>query len=812
MAQDSLFEKVIPIDIEKEVKKSFLEYSMSVIVSRALPDVRDGLKPVHRRILYALHEQGMTHDKPHKKSANIVGEVMGKYHPHGDAAIYQTIVKLAQEFAMRYPLVDGHGNFGSVDGDAAAAMRYTESRMSRIAAELLKDIDKDTVDWRPNYDESREEPQVLPARIPNLLINGSAGIAVGMATNIPPHNLREIIKGIKEYIDNPDITIEELMQSIPGPDFPTGGILEARGIRQAYETGRGTIRTRARYEIEEKKSGKFSIVVSEIPYQVNKARLVEKIAELVRDKKVEGIVDLRDESDRKGIRIVIELRKDVNVNVVLNKLFRHTQMEDTFGIIMLSLVNGEPRILNLKEMIKYYVEHRQEVINRRTIYELNLAKNRKHILEGLKIALDNLDEIIDLIRKSRDRENARGELQSRFNLSEIQANAILDMRLVQLTGLERSKVENEYEEVLLRIADYEDILARPERVLAMIKEDLDDIEKRYGDNRRTEISQEESSYEEEDFIDDHEVVITLSNRGYVKRQPLDTYRSQKRGGKGVSATTIRAEDFAHDVLVTSALATLLFFTNQGRVFTTRAFQIPESTRQAKGMPLVNFLELRPGEKVTTIVGAREFNREHHLLMVTKKGIIKKTALKAFQNVRKTGLIAVNLREGDELVGVIRVRTGSKVMIANSRGISIMFDEKQVRSMGRTAAGVKAIDLSKDDYVVGLDRYREGADVLLVTEKGYGKRTALSEFKLQNRGGKGLKAIEITRKNGKLVAFQIVSKEDELVILTSEGNIIRLEVEDISQQKRYSRGVLLMRLPEEDRIVGVARFKIEKEED
>jgi DNA gyrase subunit A len=812
LAQDSLFEKVIPIDIEKEVKKSFLEYSMSVIVSRALPDVRDGLKPVHRRILYALHEQGMTHDKPHKKSANIVGEVMGKYHPHGDAAIYQTIVKLAQEFAMRYPLVDGHGNFGSVDGDAAAAMRYTESRMSRIAAELLKDIDKDTVDWRPNYDESREEPQVLPARIPNLLINGSAGIAVGMATNIPPHNLREIIKGIKEYIDNPDITIEELMQSIPGPDFPTGGILEARGIRQAYETGRGTIRTRARYEIEEKKSGKFSIVVSEIPYQVNKARLVEKIAELVRDKKVEGIVDLRDESDRKGIRIVIELRKDVNVNVVLNKLFRHTQMEDTFGIIMLSLVNGEPRILNLKEMIKYYVEHRQEVINRRTIYELNLAKNRKHILEGLKIALDNLDEIIDLIRKSRDRENARGELQSRFNLSEIQANAILDMRLVQLTGLERSKVENEYEEVLLRIADYEDILARPERVLAMIKEDLDDIEKRYGDNRRTEISQEESSYEEEDFIDDHEVVITLSNRGYVKRQPLDTYRSQKRGGKGVSATTIRAEDFAHDVLVTSALATLLFFTNQGRVFTTRAFQIPESTRQAKGMPLVNFLELRPGEKVTTIVGAREFNREHHLLMVTKKGIIKKTALKAFQNVRKTGLIAVNLREGDELVGVIRVRTGSKVMIANSRGISIMFDEKQVRSMGRTAAGVKAIDLSKDDYVVGLDRYREGADVLLVTEKGYGKRTALSEFKLQNRGGKGLKAIEITRKNGKLVAFQIVSKEDELVILTSEGNIIRLEVEDISQQKRYSRGVLLMRLPEEDRIVGVARFKIEKEED
>ncbi|MDD2510002.1 MAG: DNA gyrase subunit A [Syntrophomonas sp.] len=812
MAQDSLFGKVIPIDIEKEVKKSFLEYSMSVIVSRALPDVRDGLKPVHRRILYALHEQGMTHDKPHKKSANIVGEVMGKYHPHGDSAIYQTMVKLAQKFAMRYPLVDGHGNFGSIDGDAAAAMRYTESRMARIAAELLKDIDKDTVDWRANYDDSREEPQVLPARIPNLLINGSAGIAVGMATNIPPHNLREVITGIKEYIDNPEITIDELMLSIPGPDFPTGGILAARGIRQAYETGRATIRTRARYEIEEKRGGKCAIVVNEIPYQVNKARLVEKIAGLVRDKKVEGIVDLRDESDRKGIRIVIELRKDVNVNVVLNKLFRHTQMEDSFGIIMLSLVNGEPRILNLKEMIQYYVQHRQEVIKRRTAYELKLARNRKHILEGLKIALDNLDEIIELIRNSRDRETARGGLQSRFGLSEIQANAILDMRLAQLTGLERSKVENEYEEVLLKIADFEDILARPERVLAIIKEDLDEIEKRYGDKRRTEISQEENTYAEEDFIEDHEVVITLSNRGYVKRQPLDTYRSQKRGGKGVSATTIRAEDFANDVLVTSALATLLFFTNQGRVFTTRAFQIPESSRQAKGMPLVNFLELRPGEKVSTIVGARDFNVDHRLLMVTRKGIIKKTALKAFENVRRTGMIAVNLREGDELVGVIRVKTGSKVMIANSRGISIMFDEKQVRTMGRTAAGVKAIRLAKDDYVVGLDRYREDADVLLVTEKGYGKRTALSEFRLQNRGGKGLKAIEITRKNGKLVAFKIVSKEDELVILTSEGNIIRLEVDDISQQKRYSRGVLLMRLPEEDRIVGVARFRIEKEED
>ena len=603
-----MFEKIIPIDIEKEVKKSFLEYSMSVIVSRAIPDFRDGLKPVHRRILYALHDQGMTHDKPHRKSATIVGEVMGKYHPHGDAAIYQTMVKMAQEFSMRYPLVDGHGNFGSIDGDSAAAMRYTESRMAKIASELLKDIDKDTIDWRANYDDSRQEPVVLPARIPNLLINGSSGIAVGMATNIPPHNLGEVVEALNMLIDNPQADLDELMQVIPGPDFPTAGIIMgSEGIYKAFKTGRGSIKIRARYEIEERKGGRNAIVVTEIPYQVNKARLVEKIAQLARDKKIEGIVDLRDESSRKGIRVVIEVKKDVNVNVVVNKLFKHTQMQDSFGIIMLGLVKGQPRTLSLKEILENYLEHRQEVIRRGTEYDLKIARERMHIVEGLKIALDNLDDIVNLIRSSKDRETARKALISRFALSEKQANAILDMRLVQLTGLERIRLEEEYEELLARIDEYLDILARPERVLAIIKEDLADIKKRYGDERRTEIAADDSDSDIEDFIEDHEVMITLSNRGYVKRQPIDAYKSQRRGGKGVIASKIRTEDAADSVVVTSVLANLLFFTNQGRVFSMKAYKIPESTRQAKGLPIINLIELRPGEMVTTLVAARAFD-------------------------------------------------------------------------------------------------------------------------------------------------------------------------------------------------------------
>ncbi|MEA1961153.1 MAG: DNA gyrase subunit A [Bacillota bacterium] len=811
MGQENLVSKIIPMDIEKEVKKSFLEYSMSVIVSRALPDIRDGLKPVHRRIMYALYDQGMTHEKAHKKSATIVGEVMGKYHPHGDSAIYQTIVKMAQAFSMRYPLIDGHGNFGSIDGDSAAAMRYTESRMSKIAGEMLKDIDKETVNWRPNYDDNHLEPEVLPARIPNLLINGSAGIAVGMATNMPPHNLSEVVEGIKLLIDNPDVTIDELIKVIPGPDFPTAGIMNAHGIRKAYETGRGTIRVRSRYEIEERKNGKSAIIITEIPYQVNKSRLVEKIADLARDKKVDGIVDLRDESDRKGIRIVIEIRRDVNVNIVVNKLFKHTQLEDTFGINNLALVNGEPKVLNLKQILQYYMEHRQEVITRRTRHELKIALARKHILEGLRIAIDNLDEIVNLIRSSRDRETARNALIERFGLSEIQSNAILDMRLAQLTGLERSKIEDEYQQLLLTISDLEDILGNTERILLIIKEDLEDINKKYGDKRRTEISHENMDQDEEDFIEDHEVVITLSNWGYVKRQPLDTYKAQKRGGKGISSTTTRAEDFAVDVLVTSVLSNLLFFTNMGRVFSSKAYKITESSRQAKGQAIVNFLELRPDEKVTTIVAVRVFDDNRHLMMSTRKGVVKKVVLSAFENIRKTGLIAINLNENDELVNVCRVDGNDKIMLVTHEGQSIVFDEEQVRQMGRTATGVRGIKMDRDDFVIGMDKIRAEAEAVLVTEKGYGKRTKLTEFKTQNRGGKGLKTIDVNRKNGPVVGFKIVAQNEEIMLLTNEGHIIRLEIEDISTQKRYSRGVLLMKTSDTDQMAAMARFKAEKEE-
>lgn len=812
MAEGNLFEKTIGIDIEKEVKKSFLEYSMSVIVSRAIPDVRDGLKPVHRRILYSLYDQGMTHDKPHRKSAFLVGEVMGKYHPHGDSAIYESMVKLAQDFSIRYPLVDGHGNFGSIDGDSAAAMRYTETRMSRIASELLKDIEKDTINWRPNYDDTRKEPEVLPAKIPNLLINGSSGIAVGMATNIPPHNLTEILDGIVQLIDNPDITIDELMQTVKGPDFPTAGIIMGtEGIKQAYQTGRGTIRIRARYEIEERKNGRNAIIITEIPYQVNKSRVVEKIADLVRDKKIEGIVDLRDESDRKGIRIVIEVRRDVNVNVLVNKLFKLTQLESSFGINMLSLVYGQPKVLNLKQMMQYYVEHRQDVIIRRTKYDLKIAQDRLHIVEGLRKAIDVLDEVIEIIRNSKDRETARQALMNGFAFTEIQANAILDMRLAQLTGLERNKLEEEFNELLDKIADFEDILARPERVLQLIKDDIADIKAKYGDERRTKISLDDGEFDIEDFIDDHEVVITLSNKGYIKRQPLDTYRAQKRGGRGVSATSMRTEDFITNILVTSVLADILYFTNQGRVFTNKAFNITEASRQAKGLPLINFLELRPGEKVTTIIAAKYYENKN-LLMVTKKGIIKKVELKAFANIRRSGLIAVNLLEGDELVDVIRVEKDEKIMLVTKNGLSISFSEEQVRKMGRTATGVKGISLSDDDYVIGMDKYRDNADVLLVTEKGYGKRVSLDEFKLQNRAGKGLKCIEITKRNGNLVGFKIVCEGEEIVILTNEGHIIRLQAEDISEQKRYSRGVVLMKIDDEDKVAALARFKVEEEKE
>ncbi|MDO4540286.1 MAG: DNA gyrase subunit A [Syntrophomonadaceae bacterium] len=811
MSEDNLFNRVIPIDIEKEVKKSFLEYSMSVIVSRALPDVRDGMKPVHRRILYALYDQGMTHDKPHKKSANIVGEVMGKYHPHGDAAIYQTMVKMAQDFAIRYPLVDGHGNFGSVDGDSAAAMRYTESRMSKLAAEMLRDIDKDTVDWRPNYDDTREEPAVLPARFPNLIVNGGSGIAVGMATNMLPHNLREVVEGIKMVIDDPDIEVSELMKAVPGPDFPTGGIMGQAGIKQAFETGRGSVKVRSRYEIEERKGGKQAIIVTEIPYQVNKSRLVEKIAELVRDKKIDGITDLRDESDRNGIRIVIEVRRDTNVNVLINKLFKHTQLEDSFGIINLALVNGEPRILTLKQLMEHYLDHRKDVITRRCSFDLNNALNRRHILEGLRIAIDNLDEIVRIIRASRERESARRALMESFGLSDKQANAILDMRMVQLTGLEREKLEEEYRQILLLIADLEDILASPARVLDIIREDLDEISEKFGDDRRTEITRDNMDYEEEDFIEDHEAVITISNRGYIKRQPLDTYQVQKRGGKGIRVAPQRDEEVAVDVLVTGVLNHILFFTNQGRAFSTKAWQIPEFTRQARGQALVNFLELRPGEHVSTVLPVHIFDENRFLMMVTRKGIVKKVTLSAFENIRKNGLIAINLSEDDALVRVLRVQDEDKVIIISAQGQAIMFEQEQVRPMGRTAAGVIGIRLNYGDEVIGADKARPESEVVLVTREGYGKRTKIDEYRLHNRGGKGIRTIDISELNGPVVGFQTVRSGEEIVILSSQGQIVRLEIEDISTQKRYSRGVMLMRTSEEDQVVAIACFKIEKEE-
>jgi DNA gyrase subunit A len=802
--------QITPVDIEKEVRQSFLEYSMSVIVSRAIPDVRDGLKPVHRRILYALHDQGMTHDQPHKKSANIVGVVMARYHPHGDAAIYQTIVKMVQPFALRYPLVDGHGNFGSIDGDEAAAMRYTESRMSRIAGEMLVDIDKETVDWNPNYDDSLQEPAVLPARIPNLLINGSTGIAVGMATNMPPHNLGEVIDAIRLVIDDPEVTVAELMTVLPGPDFPTAAFMIRDGIAKAYESGRGSVRMRARYHVEEKKNGKRMLVVTELPYQVNKARLVEKIADLVKEKRVEGITALRDESDRKGIRVVMEIRNDVNEQILVNRLYKYTQMQESYGIINLALVDGQPKILGLKSLINCYVAHRKLILERRTRHELKVAGDRRHILEGLKIVLAHVDEVVRIIRQSSDRADARAKLVERYELSEIQANAILDMRLVQLTNLEQDKIENEYQEILRRIADLEDILAHPERLLTMIKDDLAEIKAKYADKRRTEIIADTEAYEEEDLIEEQDVVITLSDRGYIKRQPLDTYHAQKRGGKGVSSATNRTEDFTKDVLVTTVKSHVLFFTNKGRVFSLKAFMLPEFSRQAKGVSLVNLLELHDAEVVTAIVDLTGFDDSHTLMMLTQKGVGKKVSLDNFAHIRKNGLIAINLREDDELIGVVKVKDGDKVMLATAYGQGIMFDVEQVRTMGRTASGVRAMRLDKDDYVIGVDKARANAEAVLVTKNGYGKRTDLTLFKTQNRGGKGLKTIDINNKNGLVVGFKVVAPGEEIVILTSSGNIIRLEIGDISTQKRYSRGVMLMKTAEKDEVTAVASFKIDEE--
>jgi DNA gyrase subunit A len=797
--------KIISIKIEEEMKTSYIDYAMSVIVGRALPDVRDGLKPVHRRILYAMHEMGMTADKPHRKSAHVVGQVMAKYHPHGDAAIYDTMVRMAQDFSTRYPLIDGHGNFGSVDGDSPAAMRYTEVRMARITAELLADIQKETVDFTSNYDESLKEPVVLPSRFPNLLVNGSAGIAVGMATNIPPHNLGEVIDALVLLIDDSQTSVKKLMRIIKGPDFPTGGIITGlNGIRSAYQTGRGIVKIRAKALVEHLKNGRDRIVVTELPFQVNKARLIEKIANLVRDKVIEGITELRDESDRTGMRIVIELKKDAHPRVILNQLYQLTQMQESFGIIMLALVDGKPRVLNLGEMLRYYLDHQKEVVTRRTKFDLAKAQSRAHIVEGLRIALKYLDQVIKIIRESPNREAARVALVAKFSLTEEQANAILDMRLHQLTGLEREKLEEEYRELIKTIARLQEILANERVLMNIIRQELIEIKNKYGDERRTRITAEEEDLELEDLIAEEDVVITVTHRGYIKRIPLDTYRSQRRGGKGITGLTTREEDFVEHLFVATTHHNLMFFSSKGKVYRLKAYEIPEAGRQARGMAIVNLLPLQKGEVITAIIPVRDFTQEGYLFMATKEGTVKKTYLDEYNTSRKEGIVALTLRENDELVGV-KFTDGSREMIlVTKKGYAIRFHEDDVRSMGRTAQGVKGITLRNDDEVVSLDCVREGADLLVITEKGFGKRTPLEEYRVQNRGGMGVLAARLSARNGLLAAASVVQPEEELMIISSEGIIIRMAVNEISTMGRVTQGVTLMRLGEDDRVVALAK--------
>lgn len=801
------------VNISQEMRSSFLDYAMSVIVSRALPDVRDGLKPVHRRILYAMNDLGMTSDKPYKKSARIVGEVIGKYHPHGDAAVYDTMVRMAQDFNYRYMLVDGHGNFGSVDGDAAAAMRYTEARMSKISMELLRDINKDTIDYQDNYDGSEKEPVVLPSRFPNLLVNGSSGIAVGMATNIPPHQLGEVIDGVLAISKNPELTIDELMEYIPGPDFPTAGLILGRsGIRKAYQTGRGSITIRAKVEIEEKSNGKQVIIVKELPYQVNKAKLIEKIAELVRDKKIDGITDLRDESDRNGMRIVIEVRKDANANVLLNNLYKQTALQTSFGINLLALVDGQPKVLNLKQCLQHYLDHQKVVIRRRTEFELRKAEARAHILEGLRVALDHLDEVISLIRNSQTTEIAKEGLMTKFSLSEKQAQAILDMRLQRLTGLEREKIEEEYQSLVKLIAELKAILADEEKVLQIIREELTEIKERFNDERRTEIVLSGlENIEDEDLIPQENIVITLTHNGYIKRQPVSTYRSQKRGGRGIQGMGTNEDDFVEHLLTTSTHDTLLFFTNKGKVYRAKGYEIPEYGRTAKGIPIINLLEVEKGEWVNAIIPVQEFKEDWYLFFTTKHGISKRSPLSSFANIRNNGLIALSLKEGDELISV-KLTDGTKhIVIGTKNGMLIRFPETDVRSMGRTATGVKGITLGKDDEVIGMELVTEGSEILIVTRNGYGKRTHEKEYRVQSRGGKGIKTCNITEKNGPLVAVKTVNGDEDLMIITASGVIIRMAVSDISQTGRNTQGVKLIRLEANENEYVSTVAKVEREE-
>lgn len=798
-------------DIGAEMRGSFMEYAMSIIVSRALPDVRDGLKPVHRRILYAMNELGVSPDKPYKKSARIVGDVIGKYHPHGDSAVYETMVRMAQDFSLRYMLVDGHGNFGSIDGDSAAAMRYTESRLSKIAMELLRDLNKETVDFVPNYDGEEKEPAVLPARFPQLLVNGSSGIAVGMATNIPPHNLTEVIDGLQAMIQNPDITSLELMQFIKGPDFPTGGyILGREGIKQAYQNGRGSVTMRAKTDIEEM-NGKARIIVTELPYQVIKARLIEKIAELVRDKKIDGITDLRDESDRSGMRIVIELRRDVNPNVVLNNLYKQTSLQTTFGINMLALVNREPKVLSLRDALYHYLQHQIEVIRRRTEFDLRKAEARAHILEGLRIALDHLDQVIALIRASQTTDEAREGLMTQFDLSHDQAQAILDMRLQRLTGLERDKIEQEYAELLEKIAELKAILADEQLVLNIITEELDDIKQRFGDERRTEITiGGDENILDEDLIPQEDVVITLTHTGYIKRLPLSTYRSQKRGGRGVMGMDTKEDDFVEHLFVTNTHDFLLFFTNRGRVFRLKGYEIPELGRAARGTPIINMIQIDQGERINAVIPIHEFTQGSHLFFATRKGIVKKTPLQEYANIRKVGLIALTIREDDELIGVRLTDGQQEIIMGTASGMSIRFSEQDVRSMGRSATGVRGISLSEQDAVIDMDVVDENHDVLIVTANGYGKRTPMSEYRIQSRGGKGIKTLNLTSKNGSVVALKVVNDEEDIMIITAFGTLIRTSISGISQMGRNTQGVRLINIRDDDSVATVTKVESHEE--
>ncbi len=801
---DEKRKSVIPINIEKEMKTSFISYAMAVIINRALPDVRDGLKPVHRRILYSMSELGLSSDKPHRKSARIVGDVLGKYHPHGDSSVYLAMVRMAQDFSTRHMLVNGHGNFGSVDGDAPAAMRYTEAKLSKISMELLRDIEKDTVDFYPNFDESLMQPSVLPAKYPNLLVNGTGGIAVGMATNIPPHNLGETVDAAIHLIDNPEASIGDLMHHMQGPDFPTGGvIMGTAGFTQAYHTGRGKVVVRARAEIDEFKTGRQRIIVTELPYQVNKASLIIKIAELVQDKHIEGISDIRDESDKSGMRVVIELKRDVNANVILNRLYKHTQMRDTFGVIMLALVDGEPKVLNLKQMLYHYLEHQKDVIVRRTKHELAKAKARAHILEGLIIALDNIDVIVEMIKKSPDAPSAKAALIERFTLSEKQAQAILDMRLQRLTGLERDKIVSEYDRIVEKIAYLQSILATPQMVLDIIKEEMIEVRDKYADERRTEITYFADDIDLDELIQEEEMVVTLTHFGYVKRLKSDTYRTQRRGGRGITGMSTREEDFAEHVMVTSTHSHLLFFTNKGKVFRRKCYELPETSRTAKGTAIVNLLQLDAGEKVSEVFPISEFSEDAMLVIATKNGFIKKTSVSAFKNIRQTGLIAIGLREDDELIGVLETSGSDELIVGTQQGMSVRFAENDVRDMGRTAMGVKSVTLRKGDSVVGVDIVREGTEVLVISENGFGKRTSEKEYKIQKRGGIGIKTLKATEKTGNLCTLGIVDGSEDIILINDAGIIIRMKVDEISTYGRDTQGVKLMNVGEDAKVVSVA---------